>query len=817
MTERFGPLVTLFGLRAGIERIRIDPRAVATLRETAGKGPLLYVLPQRSVLDTLALNAVLLANGLPLAVWAPRVATFWARPLREAWAAMRAWISGRHLLDPATPVRALAAGRPIVLFADDPPPAGGPDPFSLLGTAALLDPPVRLVPLMVVWDRRPVVDNAVRSFFTEAAVPGPLHRWWRLVSGADLWIQIGQPVELTRFARRVGSALLAQVVRRIMSRALRTEAKLVRGPRLLPHRTMRQLVLDTPPMRALAAREAKARGVSLARIQRRIVREYDRIAARFSWTIIRVLHVLLRPLWTRVFSGVDVPAEDIDRIRAAMRDGTAVLVPCHKSHFDYVLLSWVLYDHGLIVPHVVAGRNLAVWPVSVLLRGAGGFFVPRTFAGADPIVPAVFARYLRELVLQEYPVEFFIEGGRSRSGKLLPPKLGVLGMVLDAAAVRGHHREVTILPIALAYEQVAEERAYARELGGEATRAESLAQLARSRSVLRRRFGQVHLRVGTPLRCGPIVDASNGIAGWADRPEPDRRGVVAALGDRVIVAIGRATVVLPSSLVALALLAHDRRAIRDAELRQRVRRFDLLLAEAGLPRGPAMERIDVAIDHALDRFVTAGRIRRIADGAERVWDVDPDQRITLEFYKNQVLHALAPALIVSAVIRARLPSRFVADDLMADFRSLASRLRREFVLDPEIGLPDVLALGLAQLVRHGALSQDDVGYAVADAARIGEIHALVVPLLEAHRAVLAIGSAPLPRKEIPAAVLARRGELTAAGHVTRPESLSIVTLGNAVATLEEDGVLRADPDGRLRLDETASATALVALPAMLGR
>src|SRR6185436_20181715 len=113
--------------------------------------------------------------------------------------------------------------------------------------------------------------------------------------------------------------------------------------------------------------------------------------------------------WTRVFSGVDAEDSDIATLRSALRDGSCVLVPCHKSHFDYVLMSWVMYDHDMVVPHVVAGMNLAIWPISILLRGAGGFFVRRSFQG-DRVFPAVFARYVRELVLREYPVEFFPEG-----------------------------------------------------------------------------------------------------------------------------------------------------------------------------------------------------------------------------------------------------------------------------------------------------------------------------------------------------------------------------------------------------------------------
>jgi glycerol-3-phosphate O-acyltransferase len=522
-------------------------------------------------------------------------------------------------------------------------------------------------------------------------------------------------------------------------------------------------------------------------------------------------------LWTQVFSGVDVPPADIERIRSAMRHGTAVLIPCHKSHFDYVLLSWVLYDHGIVVPHVVAGRNLAVWPVSVLLRGAGGFFVPRTFVGLDPVVQSVFSRYLRELVLQEYPVEFFIEGGRSRSGKLQPPKLGVLGMVLDAAELRAHGREVTLLPIGLAYEQVAEEKAYARELGGEPKAPESLGQLAKSRSVLRRRFGRVHLRVAPPIPCGPIVDSRPGLPAWSARPDDERRTLLQALGARVVVGMGRATVVLPTSLAALALLAHHRRAIRADDLRARVQRFDRLITAAGLPRAPSLERLEVAISHALDRFVAAGRIRSVGDGEERVWDVDPDQRITLDFYKNQVLHALAPGLLASAVLRAAPDNAGTPGDLAARFAWLVARLRREFVVDPDVPTADLLAAGLGQLAFHGAVVEEDGRWRVSDRARIAEIHGLVRPLLEAHLAVIELGPAlPLTKEQIPPAVLAARGGLSASGVVTRPESLSVVTLKNVVGVLVEDGVL-VERDGRLVLDAGAAEGHVTEMNAMVGR
>jgi hypothetical protein len=200
-----------------------------------------------------------------------------------------------------------------------------------------------------------------------------------------------------------------------------------------------------------------------------------------------------------------------------------------------------------------------------------------------------------------------------------------------------------------------------------------------------------------------------------------------------------------------------------------------------------------------------------------VWDVDPDHRITLDFYKNQVLHALAPGLLASAVLRAAPDNAGTLDALAPRFAWLVSRMRREFVLDPDVPVADLLWAGLAQLASHGAVVGTEGTWRVSDRARIAEIHGLVRPLLEAFLAVLETGPVfPLPKDQIPAAVLARRGALAASGVVTRPESLSVVTLRNVVGVLEEDGVL-VSRDGRLTLDAEAAQGHLTEMNAMVGR
>ncbi|MEQ1567876.1 MAG: 1-acyl-sn-glycerol-3-phosphate acyltransferase [Myxococcota bacterium] len=816
MARAFGPLYRAIGLGRGLDHVRLPDHAAEVIRAAALRGPVVYVLPRCSSLDHLALNAALAARRLPLSVWAPGVSTAHWLPLSGAWASLthRAGEAarGRFAPDPVSTgwvASALAAGHAITWFVDERPGWFGPRParFDPLAEAAELDPPVQVIPLMIVWDRSPDHTDPIEQFFRgKQGVPGWARRWWRAMRSGDVFVQVGPPVELRTLAERVGKERLAGVLRRMISRNLHDERKLVAGPRLLPYQTLKKVVLDNPPMRDFAKAEAAQSGFSIARVERQMSREYDRIAANFSWTVIQLLHLVLRPLWTRVFSGVDARPEDIERVRAAMRDGAVVFAPCHKSHFDYVLMSWVMYDHDLIVPHVVAGMNLAIWPISVLLRGAGGFFVKRAFAG-DRVFPVVFARYLRELVLREYPIEFFIEGGRTRTGRLLPPRAGVLSMVLDAAEVRAHGRAVTLLPISLAYEQVAEEGAYAREMGGEKKKAESLGELLKARAVLRRRFGRVYLRVGEPVSVGAFVDEAEGRPAWSARPAEQRKAEVMAMGRGIVAEIGRQMVLLPTSLVSLALLSIPRRAVSAVELTARIGRFDALLASVGVKRAQSLARFDQGVAQALDRLVRDGRIVAHQVRGERVWAIEPEHRVVLDFYKNQVLHFLAAPALVAVALRSLPDGPVDPAALEQRVGQLVALFRRELVLVD--GPARITRSGVELLVAHGAIREDPI--TVVDVVRIAEIHGLFRPIVEAYAAAIRAPVYPLEPAGVPAAIQRIQGALVSAGVVSCPESLVTGTLHNAVTTWVEDGVL-VNQDGRLAPSPSAADWSAVLWP-----
>ncbi|MEZ4317070.1 MAG: 1-acyl-sn-glycerol-3-phosphate acyltransferase [Myxococcota bacterium] len=809
MLRRFGWFYKVLAFGSRLAQVRIDDPSVDRIRDASNKGPVVYVLAHASAVDHLALNSVLNRRRLPLSVWSNGVNSFYWQPVAAAWRDL--W--RRLTAEREDPVRSgwlrgtVRDGNVVALFLDTPrsllqwlrgeTPA---DPFeAVLAAQAASDRPIQLVPVIVLWTRAPVAASQVRNFLLgRSEAPGPLGQlmnvWFR---SEGALVQVGEPVDLAEFTSRARPDRAGEALRRVLRRYLRRESTILKGPRLLPYAEMKRVVLENPAMRELARTEAQALGVPVESIRAQMEKEYEVIASNFRWWVVRMSDVVLRPIWTRVFSGVDVRPEDMERIRAAMRNGSAVLLPCHKSHFDYILLSWVFYQHDLIVPHVIAGANLNIWPVSVFLRSVGGLFIKRSFAG-ERIHPAVFSRYLRELIFRGYPVEFYLEGGRTRSGKLLPPRVGVLGMVFDATERRPTDHEVTLLPISLAYEEVAEEKAYVREAGGEEKHKETVGQLVKARSVLSRRFGRVYLRVGEPIPCSELVDPLEGRPVWSERTEEDRKHLLHQVGERVIHRIANVTVVLPTCLCAAALLAHHRRGMRQDALLARIERFRAFLRRRDAMEAASLVHFDQAIRTALDRLIRSRHIEALELDGDRIWNIDPGARIGLEFYKNQLLQYFAPAGFVAMALRARPDAPQPASALLPDLTFLLWTWRREFRFDPDARASDLLLDGLEALRDHGAVTEEDGLWRVVDPERMGEIHALFRNFAEAYLIVLRSADqlGGHDKSSFPKHLAGQSEALLAAGSATRPESLSTITLGNAVSAFVESGVFTSR-DGKL--------------------
>jgi len=846
MLRRFGPAYWLSGLGLILGRLRLADHSAENIRQAAARGPVVYVLHTRSWMDWLALNQALNVRRLPLARFTNGLRTTWFRPVLESItefvAAIRERLNHGRAPDPLASgwlAEAVSDGSTCCLFLVEPRsvgrvrptrPARGADPVACLVEAQeRCDRPVQVVPIVVVWARRPegARTEVARFVLGSRDEPGPLQKLLDvLVRRGRGVVQAGRPVDLREMLERSQGEPQSRRVRRVrllLRRFLYREAHIIRGPRIRPYRWTRRLVMNSPEVRDLIRAEAAATGRSEEEVREKASRTLTHIAARMSFPVVVLADLLCKLLFDRIFTDFDIRPDDAQRLREASRRGTLVLLPNHRSHLDYLLLSWLLYRQDIVIPHIVAGENLSFFPLGVFFRRLGAFFIRRSFRG-DRIFPVVFARYLHQLIRDGVTVEFFIEGTRSRSGKVLPARVGVLGMVLDSAARGREDREVCLVPVGISYERVAEEATYANELSGNAKRPESVGGMLRARRVLRKRFGKVYLRVGEALTCREVFAAQP--LPWADLSREQRNEALLSCGERIVHRISANLVLLPSGLVAAALLAQSRRGIRTDTIHARAERFARLAISAGAQPahsgGASAAGISgAAIRGALERFERDRLIARLEDEGGEIIQVHAERRIALDSHKNGLLHFLAPFAMMATAVRA-CGDALTLEALNASFRLQVYLLRFEFHLDPDRPVEALADDAIAGLIRHGALLRDDErGLVAGPRELLAELAGLIRCLLESYQLVLR-ASRRLRSRDIPLSDLAKKVQevgraLLAVDELKRPEALSLVNLKNAVRAYREEGVIQVRHGGAgLQFDEEVSRRYLDAFAAMLG-
>lgn len=820
MLRRFGLLYHLSGASLILRRIQLERFSAENIRSAAQKGPVVYVLHTRSVIDWLALNRALNRRRLPLAVVTEGVRGVWFRPtgemLRGAWRGLKRRLT---LSDPPDPlgsgalVEAICRSEPTAVFLLRKNKTRAGLLEALLEAQQRLRRPIQLVPIVVLWRRAPDRhrNEVGRMLVGTEDEPGPLHKLVSVLTRARqdaVLVQAGESLELSRVLARYTETSHVDIARRLtllLRGYLYRESRVVRGPRTRSYRDGRQQVLRSTAVREQITRRAQATGRSPERIRLEAWKTYNHIAARFSYPAVRISRALLNPLYNRIFAGIDVRDEDLERLRTAMRNGTPILVPCHRSHLDYMLISSICFEHNIAMPHIIARDNLSFFPLGRLLRRLGALFVRRGMRH-DPLYESIFKRYLQQLIHDGFPVEFFIEGGRSRTGKLRPPRLKLLSMILDAATQSRPDREVTLLPVNITYEQIAEEQAYADELSGSDRREENLREVVQASQKLRgRRMGRVYLRVGEPLPAHAILHTHPD--GWSAMPDDQRQELLERTGERLMHRIAQQTVMTPSAVVAMALLSGPA-GVHLHTLNQHIERLQTLLTHRGAQATASLTAGGSALGDVLSRFHTQRLIEMHSDAHDDVVQVVDGRRIRLEYYKNTLLHFLAPISLLAAVIRATDRDITSADEeIFALFRTQVFLLRYEFTLDPEQSLEALEQESLQGLVMYGALTQQGDRHIISDRARIQELARLTDALREAYRlaiqAGLSLQSKDIAPKDIPKKMLVYGRARLAVGELSMPEALSLVNLETALRAYREEGTVQFRSGGGLQCETTA--------------
>ena len=681
---------TLLWVLRGFSRLFVRPTvmpedAVARLQGRAR--PVLYVLDERSLSDFLAVEQVCMDAGL-------------RRP-------------GKRLVTgPVTLARSYVALERRAGVLRKRPDRRMPRELQSALEAASHHAGLELdvVPVAVFWGRAPQRERSwLDLVLSESwALVGPFRRLMSILfNGRATLIRFGEPRPVRSWIAEGQDP--ARSARRLL-KDLRSEFRHMRidsvGPELATRRVMVAQVLRTRAVRQAVRQEMRERSVTRREPLRQARRFALEIAADYSHAFVRFMDRLLTWLWTRLYDGVDVRnAEHLDRLPPGCE---IVYVACHRSHMDYLLLSYVIYYRGYAVPFVAAGINLNLPIIGRLLRMGGAFFIRRSFKGSG-LYPAVFTKYVDVLMGRGHPIEFFIEGGRSRTGRLLPPKTGMLAMTIRSF-LRNPKREVVYVPVYFGYERLFEARTYVGELSGKQKEKETIFGLLRTLPALRQRFGRVQVSFGEPvLLAEAIARVEPGwreAVGMDDARPPWFSTAVDVVAGALMRRINAAASVTPVNLLGVTLLATPRQAMVEPDLARQLELCVELLRQCpyspdvGLPAmdGSAMIRHGEAM----------GLLERQPHPLGDVIRMPQEAAVLCTYYRNNVMHLFAmPSLVACAFLNN---AAMRGEDVHRLAWRVYPYVRQELTLRwAEDEVPGVVDAILDTLARSGLLERSEDG------------------------------------------------------------------------------------------------------------
>lgn len=566
---------------------------------------------------------------------------------------------------------------------------------------------VLFIPVSLFWGR-PVASQQqwFHILFAESwKLTGWLNKALKiLVHGRDLGLHFGNPMSFKSLtAEATGRDDQVEALQRQLKQQLYQVRKATLGPDLSHRRSLVRSLLLKPDLKAAIARQSAESGRDTLKVTLEARRYCHEIMANCSGITIQVMLRALEGFWQRFYAGIDVSHQL--PLHHLARSHELVYVPCHRSHIDYLLLSYVIYKQGLAIPYIAAGKNLNMPIVGTILRGGGAFFIRRTFKD-NKLYSAVLFEYLAELLSKGVPIEYFIEGGRSRTGRLLKPKPGMLSMTVRGF-LRDRQKPVAFIPVYLGYDKLMESKAYQAELMGEDKKAETFATTLKSIFSVRGRYGKVQVNFGEPLFLNQVLDQQK--ANWRSeavgsgaRPEWLSQTVQSS-AVQIMQRINQASHINGVNLVACVLLASEKQRVPENQMGPLLELFRTLIHAQGYSK--YLKMVEESSDAIIQNTQDIGLLQRKRHALGDVLYAENKVALSLTFYRNNILHVMAlPSLLAASFTNRKTHSLESLHPLIAVAHPF---LKSELFLPwTEEQLPEIMKQTLDTLVSCKLLTWD---------------------------------------------------------------------------------------------------------------
>lgn len=553
--------------------------------------------------------------------------------------------------------------------------------------------PVFIISQLIFFGKKPRRSYPRLSdiLFGTEEKPGKIRRIVTLFKNpGKVFVEISEPLDLKQFLSSPQNLDLpleyqSLALREKLLDQINRHRQSITGPILKSREELEGTVLTNNQLQQDMARYAKTHNIPLYKVHKMSAAYLNEITAKYNLAVIKIFKTVIDLFLNIMFEGVTFSSAMLDRIKHLSQQGPLIFIPCHKSHIDYLTLSLILFKNNMPVPHIAAGKNLSFWPMGPLFRAGGAFFIRRSFKGAA-LYSKVFSAYIQMLLRERFNIEFFIEGGRSRTGKLALPKLGFLSILLNAYK-KGACEDMIFIPTFIGYDRVVEESSYLNEIEGGQKNPENLLQVIKARKFLKKRYGKIYIKFHQPISIREIFQ-QNGMHAEKLSPKETNR-LCRNLGHRIVNSIDSVSVVTPHAIVASAVLNCSKKRFSYDYLMFQIETYMTYLSSQNASLADSLVFDSThAIEHALQSYVQRKFVEMISGtnddpSPNKHYKIKENGRPNLEYYKNNCVALFIPAAFTSLAILKVDSFQFSVSNLYDSYVFLQEFFKNEFAYNME--------------------------------------------------------------------------------------------------------------------------------------
>ncbi|WP_371187914.1 glycerol-3-phosphate 1-O-acyltransferase PlsB [Thalassotalea maritima] len=670
----------------------------------------------------------------------------------------------------------------------------------------------QLIPANILWGNKPGKAKVnVSDVIADEAAPNFLRKFFIvLFLGRDSLLRFSDAISCREMVETQGSDKIATKKLIRMARIhFHRQAVALKGPRLMELQQTFTALFATPAVKRVIKEEAKNKGVSEDKVKQDALAMMKEIAGDYRPVIIRLGDRVLSWLWNRLYSGIEV--KNGDRLRQLSEDGHEIIyVPCHRSHMDYLLLTYVIYRQGLATPRIAAGINLNFWPAGPIFRKAGAFFIRRSFGG-NRLYSTIFREYLGLLFARGYPVKYYTEGGRSRTGRLLAPKTGMIAMTMQSM-LKGIDRPLTLVPVYIGYEHVMEVASYHKELKGSGKQKESAFGVIKAIRKLRN-YGKGYVNFGEPISLNKFMD--DNVPQWKesidpiDPPKPQwLTPTVNQVANQVMTEINKAAALNSVTLIALILLTAENRAMTRKELEEQLNFF--LSVQRAVPFSDELYIPEEDGKELIDSAIKLNKVDVIDDKLGQIISLSEQASLEMSYYRNNILHTYMLPSVVCRLLKTY--DKLTTAEVDSKVEQLMQLVKAElFLWQDHQEISRQTEAILAFLADQGLVKHTQAGYWSINndsdlVYMLNIISSLISETVQRYMIVVKLldNSSSITRSKLEADATALAERMSKLHNINAPEFIDKKSQAAVVNALKEYGYIGSDDTGNyIKTDKLA--------------